>query len=196
MTEKFILTLHVNVAALKAEFEFLREPDRVQKNITFLDEQKNKQQGKLSSADGNHLFCFWDRHPFDWKGLPCPLRKEYEPKTVTYESGVNGFKYMIPDSLNEQGALRCVDYFCSGECCLAYIEENAADPRFVDSKVLLFEMLGKSCKPAPSFRLLTPYGGSLSIDQFRGQFCNKHFTLEGILTKPVYYLYKENYRLN
>jgi hypothetical protein len=196
--EKFIFSLHVDLNLLKTEFDFLKVKNQqsFEKHVTFLDEQKTKHHGKISTAQGDGLYCFWDRHPFSWKGVACPLRKDYTAKHITYESKINGSKYVISDVLSvTDGVYRTVDHFCSTECCLAFIEDNPKDPKFVDSKNLLFEISGKSCNAAPSWRLLNPYGGCLTIEQFREQFCNKTFVLEGVITKPLYFVYRESYHL-
>lgn len=196
--QKFVFTLHVDIKSVKSEFDFLyfSAPKNIEKQVTFLDEHKTKHHAKVSTARGEGLYCFWDRHPFDWKGISCPLRKQYKPIQITYESGINKSKYTITDTLSvEQGIYVTVDNFCSGECCLAYIEQNSTDPKFIDSKILLFEMIGKPCNSAPSWRLLIPYGGCLTIEQFREQFCNKMLVLEGVISEPLYYIYRESYHL-
>lgn len=196
-TEKFVFFLKLDVDALYAEFEFIQKLglgyEKVDKAVTFLDENKNKHQGSISFSQGR-LHCFWDRHPFDWEGFLCPLEKVYEPSLEIYKSSINGAKYAIQDILSTKKFHYLTDgYFCSVECRLAFIEDNMSDPRFINSKILAFEMAGRPCKPAPSWRLLEVYGGSYQIAQFRDLFCNKTFEKEALITKPVYYVYRESF---
>jgi hypothetical protein len=62
--------------------------------------------------------------------------------------------------------------FCSPECCLAFInneKSKAGGSKYIDSERLLHSMLGltKRILPANHYRLLEPYGGKLTIEQFR-----------------------------
>lgn len=198
-SEKFIFCLTLNVEALYAEFEFIQKLslgyEKVDKAVTFLDENKNRHQGSISFSQGK-LHCFWDRHPFDWEGYTCPIEKVYEPILESYKSSINGSKYSIQDTLSTTKCHYLTDgYFCSEECRLAFIEDNLSDPRFMNAKILAFEMAGRPCKAAPSWRLLEAYGGSYQIDQFRELFCHKTFEREAVITKPVFYVFKEHFHI-
>lgn len=196
-TEKFIFNLTINLDAIYREFEFIQKIhlgyDKVEKSVTFLDEHKNKHHGHISFSQGSQ-HCFWDRHPFEWQGIMCPLERVYESSLHTYKSDINGANYIIQDTLStDTSYYRSDGYFCSEECRLAYIEDNLHNPKFIDAKNLAFGIAGKKCNPAPSWRLLQVYGGSYTIDKFRELFCNKTFELEAVLTKPLFYVYSEHY---
>ncbi len=196
-TEKYIFHLSIDVEKFYESFDFARDlkTSRTTKEITVFDEYKNKHEAKISSAAPDQ-FCYWDRHPFAWKGICCPLRKEYEPILKVYKSNINDSTYSIQDSINTtKNTYISEDYFCSPECVLAYIEDNSTNPKFIDSKELLFEIIGKEVLPAGSWRLLKPYGGIMSIDEFRRSFRNKSFELEAIVFKPEFFIYKESYHL-
>ena len=66
--------------------------------------------------------------------------------------------------------------FCSFNCVYAYILENNTNIEYIYSTSLLAEMYQELFKqefdimPAPNWRLLIQYGGSLTIDEFREQF--------------------------
>ena len=66
--------------------------------------------------------------------------------------------------------------FCSFNCAYAFIQNNQGNPEYNLSKSLLIAMYEKlfgidfAIFPAPDWRLLTQYGGHLSIDEFREQF--------------------------
>lgn len=195
--DKHIFTLHINIDQFYKVFGFARQVDIVdaQKNVTFLDEYKSKQPAKISSCNvGQH--CFWDRHPFNWEGIQCPLRKEYQPNLKVYKSNINDNTYVIQDTLsNETAEYLTEGYFCSPECCLAYILDNVHNPAYIDSEALLYELTREKVRPAGSWRLLKEYGGSMSIEEFRGAFTSKLYTLEAVIYKPSYFVFKENYHL-
>lgn len=76
--------------------------------------------------------------------------------------------------------------FCSFPCCLAFINENKPkNPIYRDSECLLRQMCQSisTCtttntfqlQPAPSWRLLTSFGGHLSIHNFRKGFDNTNY---------------------
>ena len=70
--------------------------------------------------------------------------------------------------------------FCSFNCCMAFILDNKHNRIYDLSQMLLLKMYNDIVdskvndvvviKPAPHWRLLTEYGGSLSIKEFRGNF--------------------------
>ena len=65
--------------------------------------------------------------------------------------------------------------FCSFNCCKAYIDAHRQDGRYNMSGVLLMKLYNDLTNttsiariaPAPSWRVLKPYGGHLSIVEFR-----------------------------
>ena len=188
---KYTVRLHIDVETLCAEFAFVPQ---IQKQVTFFDEHKNKHQGQITLNNGTH--CFWDRHPFQWAGISCPVEAQYPVHTKTYVSDINGSKYSIQDSVSSETCTYIVDgLFCCGECCLAFILNNSHNPRYMNSKEMLFHLLRRKCEPAPSWRLLKAYGGSLTIEQFREACQNRTFALEGVLTHPLLFIYKESYHL-
>jgi hypothetical protein len=167
----------------------------IERRVTFLDEYKNKHEANVSFVQKG-LHCFWDRHSFSGTGVQCPLRKEYQPILNIYKSHINDTTYAIQDTINTNDAVYITkDNFCSGECCLAWIEDHSHDPSYVDSKSLLFEILGKEVKPAGSWLLLKEYGGPQTIEEFRKNFSNKRYDFEGIIYKPAFFIYKETYCL-
>lgn len=83
--------------------------------------------------------------------------------------------------------------FCSFNCCLAYIlePEHKRDPSYRHSEMLLLQMYndfqGENKKidniaeivPAPHWRLLTDFGGTLNIDKFRESFNKVQYVYHG-----------------
>jgi hypothetical protein len=72
--------------------------------------------------------------------------------------------------------------FCSFNCCMAYIQENKSiNPLYTNSEMLLLQMYNMTNNskenleivPAPDWRLLTDFGGHLTIEKFRESFNKK-----------------------
>jgi hypothetical protein len=91
--------------------------------------------------------CWWDKHNYDTPDVEMP------------ENYINGI-------------FNCTGKFCSWECMMAYnIDINDEN---VSKRISLIHMMHKktygNCryiKPAPSWKILTDFGGCISIDEFR-----------------------------
>lgn len=94
--------------------------------------------------------------------------------------------------------------FCSFNCCKAFIKDNKGHNNLYEhSEFLLcklyFDMYGVknvNINQAPHWRLLTDYGGHLTIEQFRENFNKSKFQYRGIirnteLFKPIATLFEE-----
>lgn len=96
--------------------------------------------------------------------------------------------------------------FCSFNCCKAFIGDNKHNILYDKSDNLLIKLYGdmntisnlKNIKinPAPSWRLLKEYGGTLSIEEFRNNFNKALYDFHGViksqnLFKPIGMLYEE-----
>lgn len=193
----------------------ISELQNYKQNVTIVDELKNSYHAKISliqiggggpgkSISGNELgndlpHCFWDRHPFATEPVYCPVNRVSKPKIKNYTSHVNGKQYKIQDSMQKVDSDQefSVDgTFCSVECCLAFIEDQQHDPLYQYSEYYLRDIYPFSeRKCAPHWRLLKPYGGNMSIEEFRKSFVNTVYSLEGVIYHPVCFLYKENYHL-
>jgi len=89
-------------------------------------------------------------------------------------------------SLESRGYYETDGVFCSFNCCMAYIEsiENRKNPLYRFSKTLLLKIFSDSdnfsgeskeeeeIMPAPHWRTLRCYGGTLEIEEFRKSFNN------------------------
>lgn len=173
-------------------------------NITFVDELKNTHHAKIStvteSIHGNKKFnCFWDRHPFHSdKIISCPIEKIHKPLIKNYISHINNKPYKIQDFTQETKfqEYHCDGVFCSVECCLAFIDENKHDPLYQNSEFYLSEIFSfTEHKRAPHWRLLTSYGGNMSIEEFRKSFMNTIYTFDGIVYNTISFIFRENYHL-
>jgi hypothetical protein len=95
--------------------------------------------------------------------------------------------------------------FCSFNCCKAFIKDNKHDNLYDHADNLLTKLYMDMNKtdikcvkinPAPSWRLLKEYGGSLEIEQFRENFNKSTYDFCGTIKlqsifKPVGMLYEE-----
>lgn len=165
-------------------------PKKKQIITSFMDEGKKQQEHVHTMTDmltGDILpsktssNCFWCRHQFDSHPIGCPIR------------------YI---------SQRCYDtdgIFCSFNCCLSWIIDNAHNPLYKESHTLLLNifrevnnnMLGTSLFPAPHWRMLKVYEGTLSITEFRESFNNIEYVDTKNLSRSLYmiptgYIYEKN----
>jgi hypothetical protein len=125
---------------------------------------------------GSH--CFWDRHIITSdKAVVCPIR--YKPKQIVkiYKSEISNDVYTIKENVPsdlQTGSFKVINeqyetdgLFCSLNCCLAFIKDNKHDIRYNHSEVLLYKNLKQTIVPAPHWRTLIEYGGTLTIKEFR-----------------------------
>jgi len=111
------------------------------------------------------------------------------PETI----GENSYEVDININKNEYYITDGV--FCSFNCAYAYILDNEQNPDYTLSKSLIINMYERLFEAeftifaAPNWRLLSQYGGHLTIDEFREQF-NKieYIDLENrFANKPIQY---------
>lgn len=146
--------------------------------------------------DKTCIHCFWCRHPFDSKPLGCPI--QYVPHRIVkdYYSEITKDNYVLRESITEDQLkgnkshfenynMKKIDrdyyitdgIFCSFNCCLAFIQDNHHDPLYRYSENLLSHIhvrtFGEHAQPiipAPSWRILNTYGGSIPIEDYRKNF--------------------------
>ena len=95
--------------------------------------------------------------------------------------------------------------FCSFNCLYAFILDNKRDPLYTHSEMLFFKMYkditGSTLSkilPAPHWRYLKEYGGSLDIHTFRNGFNRILYENHGIirnLNSPIGMLYEEHIKI-
>lgn len=171
------------------------------------------------------LNCFWCRHPFANAPIGCPIK--YVPNAVlqTHVSEITKEKYYIQQQITSteyQNASSTKDThylhndyyetdgcFCSFNCCLAFIQDNIHKAMYTQSQSLLMKMMVDlngvdaidKVTPAPSWRLLTVYGGTMDIQTFRDSFViyryddMEHTLSEIPRVSPVGHLFQEHYIL-
>ena len=194
------LTFDVDPVELIKEFPFLTEL-RPESLITFLDHTQSSQNGVLTGAGSSirNLRCFWCHHPMtdEKTAIWCPISEYNDGSTNTYTSLINGNVYTIVDHINDtsKSTVYTDGTFCSAPCCLAFINEHKHNPLYTNSEYLLKRRFPDEVRPAPHWRLLTCYGGPLTIEEFRARSTNSSFQYEGPQTRPVYFSFKSQYHL-
>jgi hypothetical protein len=160
--------------------------------------------------DKTDVKCFWCRHSFDCYPLGCPLKYVSSQLEKTYFSDITKDKYTIKENISrdkrnffqkninpkinilEREYYEVDGFFCSFNCCLAFINENKNDSLYKHSKNLLkkiyfdiFKIYPNNFHPSPSWRLLKDYGGKLSIEEFRKSFNKIEFVNMGLLRNSL-----------
>jgi hypothetical protein len=155
--------------------------------------------------------CFWCRNAFENKPVGCPIDYISDRIYKKYYSEITKNHYTLQETVtnsqleqieqipvnnftfehSEQSFYLVDGLFCSFNCCLAFIEENEHNPIYSKSKMYLnniyrelFPTVHHPITTAPSWRLLTDYGGELSIDDFRKNFYKVDFIEYNEFLKP------------
>jgi hypothetical protein len=199
------------------EFSYLDETKNKRKFIITLIDCTTKEKLKL-------VQCFWCRHSFDSTPLGCPIK--YVPHCIVkkYFSYITKDYYTIKEEISntrfeelkadiQDTELTVIqlaqnDYyetdgvFCSFNCCLAWIKDNPTNNLYINSIYLLHEIYNKcfdtqhQIQAAPHWRLLTGFGGHMSIYDFRSSFNkiiydNSHVIKTIPKTKPIGMVFEE-----
>lgn len=167
------------------------------------------------------ISCFWCRHPFRWIPIGCPVRYVNNQINKRYTSEITKEVYDIKENVPKRDIkkLRESDIkeveitgsnkehyetdgiFCSFNCCLSFIRDNKHNPIYDHSEYLLanmfYDALGTDSKiiPAPHWRLLSDYGGVLSIDDFRDSFNKVEYISTTIRISPIGMIFEKKYIL-
>lgn len=172
-------------------FSYLDESKKEHECVLTMVTKDNTQLPENTS-----IHCFWCRHSFVSKPLGCPI--QYVPHRVVkeYYSEITKDNYVLRESITEEQLKANKkhfekhemnqihrDYyvtdgiFCSFNCCLSFIQDNQHDPLYRYSENLLSHLHQKTFGehaqpiiPAPSWRILKTYGGSISIEEYRKNF--------------------------
>ena len=183
------------------------------------------------------LHCFWCRHSFHFRPIGCPIDFISDRMTKTYHSEITKDVYTLRENVTtmqrdqvqvevkeqqDRDAYRIKnDYkiqdrnyylmdglFCSFNCCLAFVKNNARNPLYVHSENYLtkiyFDIFGSNSTPlvpAPSWRLLKDYGGHMTIEEYRKNFYKvDYFSVDNMIipfpnSKPVGFLFEKQVKL-
>ncbi len=99
-------------------------------------------------------------------------------------------------SINRMNYYETDGVFCSFNCCIAYINdpENKRSPMYRHSEALLLQMYNtfvdknepihttQEIMPAPHWRMLIEFGGTLSLEEFRDSFNKILYTDHGVIS--------------
>jgi len=202
-------------------FSYLDESKKEHSCVLTMVQQKD--QEKMPETTVSH--CFWCRHGFEFRPLGCPLQYTPHRLVKNYYSEITKDNYTLRENISMQQCeenqdIYCVQQmemqdrnfyimdgvFCSFNCCLAFIQDNAKNPLYTYSHNLLtklyFDLFGEQAQPivpAPSWRLLKAYGGHLSIEEFRRNFYRiEYSSVENVLFprhKPISFLFEKQVRI-
>lgn len=158
------------------------------KIFCYIDEAKKNKKCHVSMYNElnnvlpqqTEISCYWCRHKFSSIPLGCPIKKEKE-------------RYIV-DGI-----------YCSFNCVLAHIS-STSNYLYEDSHRLLCNLykdifnieLSNKFKPAGDWRLLSEYGGTKTIEEFRDNFNRIEYkNLNNFILKipkqiPIGWLYEEN----
>lgn len=187
-------------------------------SVNFLDESKKNHICSVSmidfasSKDINILSynCYWCRNPFDTQPIGCPIRYISDQAVKRYRSEISRDVYTIKENVTSRRGeniedtrinINKKDYyltdgvFCSFNCCRSFIKENKHDSMYNTSDMLLLIMYNKSMNTknriidfAPHWRMLSEYGGNMSITEFRNSFTKTDYNAHGIVNNlPEYH---------
>ena len=178
-------------------------------SISFLDENKKHLKctasmvefsSKKTLPENTHVYCFWDKHPFQSRPLGCPIKFVNSMLEKSYTSHITKDKYYMKENITknkleyimqetkdqnshidiqpvENNYYLTYGIFCSFNCVLAFIKENNHDLFYRESFCLLHslyeDLTGEKVKkmtPSPHWRLLKNFGGPMTIEEYRKSF--------------------------
>ncbi len=174
--------------------------------ITMLNINNNRILPKNTSIN-----CFWCKNPHKWIPIGCPIRYVNNQIKKKYKSDITGDLYELHENIatrdltllkesknNDIEISGCdVEYyetygmFCSFNCVLAFIKDNKHNSFYMESENLLINMLhdmtGNIARliPAPHWTLLSDYGGTMTIDDFRDSFNKIEYISSNIHISPL-----------
>lgn len=181
------------------------DPDEKMETLSFMDEARKVHKCMLSKIDfqnSQDYCCFWDRYPLgnqSINSIGCPIVHVPNVISRTYFSEITKEKFMVKESVTTNQIISPDIYvklepndfyetdgiFCSFNCCLAFIRENKHNILYKNSELLLFrihnDFFGNTkVYPAPSWRILKMFGGTVDIVSFRQNFSKVDYEGKGI----------------
>jgi len=214
ISKKFNIVISLNNKTLLTELD-----DTTVETISFLDETKRLHNcSNISKFDDitKHYKCFWCRYPFISIPIQCPIKFVstqiqrtilYHNKHYVLKENINRHNIDLneDDTLsfsNDKSYYETDGIFCSFNCCQAWINDNKHKSEYDNSTYLLRKMykdmtgnITDNIKPAPNWRLLSDYGGNLTIEEFRSNFTKFDYIFHGtilsnVLYNPYNYIYE------
>lgn len=188
-------------------------------SLNYIDETRKVHSCLISKIDftnGKKYSCYWCRHTATYPPLACPIK--YVPNVIsrTYFSEITKDRFSVKESVYSGQSidpdidvkLEKNDYcesdgiFCNdGSCLYAFILENKKNPLYVDSEYLFLRFMREigatKINPAPHWRMLEEYGGTLSIEKFRENCRKIEYEPKGICRpfKSIGHAFEEKIKL-
>ena len=146
------------------------------------------------------ISCYWCKHSFSTSPIGCPVSYLSNKVTKVYHSEITKDEYKITDNITKKrkkmlknlmekhnSQFEILDnhsnYFivdgiyCSFNCCMSFIKSQMNSDFYKLSESLLYTMYNNifdsrlnNILPAPNWKLLTKFGGPLTITDFRNSF--------------------------
>ena len=201
--KKYIFTLPftASITSLFQENEILQtkkvtDVEEIVNTFSYTDETRRFHKcivSMIADFKNQEYNCYWCRHPFKSVAIGCPVK--YIPTTSvrTYFSEMTKSNFSVKESIcinqlvepNAAVEISDNDYyetdgiFCSPNCLFAFIIDNKKNPLYIDSESLFYRLCPDKVLPAPHWRLLTVYGGTLTIAAFRDGFSKMQYEDRG-----------------
>lgn len=180
----------------------------------------------ITSQKIKSVNCFWCKHPFSSNPIGCPIKYVNSNILQTHISEITKEKYTLQRQISRDDTLKLLSQkpnknikliqknyyetdgcFCSFNCCLSFINDNVHNILYINSNHLLMRMYMDTFStnkiptfhPAPSWRLLSDYGGFMSIDEFRNSFINCAYISKDMHINyipkvlPIGHIFEEHY---
>lgn len=165
-------------------------------NVSMIDYTSKKKVNML------RYNCFWCKNPFDCQPIGCPTKYVSNQVFRKYHSHISKDTYTIKENVTTERMMSLDDekftpihtgeyyetdgIFCSFNCCQSYINDNKHIRLYDKSHMLLVKMYNDLMDtknaiitPAPHWRTLEHYGGTLNIVQFRDSFNKIEYEYHG-----------------
>lgn len=191
--------------------------------VSMIDFNSNR---KLKTLKNYNCFWDNHPIPLDIHPIGCPIKYVHHQLIKTYFSEISKDSYTIKEDISdhklneikkdinitsnpeikilENGYYITDGCFCSFNCAKAYILSNKHNTMFENSQYLLLKMYNEMYNkkitkiiPAPSFRILKPFGGNTDIYDFRSNFNKIDYSDHGIIipnNKSLGFLYESSYK--
>lgn len=196
---------------------FLDESKKIRKcTVSMIDFRSGSEFFRKANKPSYN--CFWDKNalPENCSPIGCPIKYIASRATKSYISEISKERYSITEPITEKRrkelgkrgdkriSIEKKDYyetdgiFCSFNCCLAFIQdpENKHNPLYRHSETLLLKMYmdfngenPTSIIPAPSWRTLICFGGTLTIEKYRESFNKIQYISHGMYSSG--YLFED-----
>ena len=170
--------------------------DEIINTFSYTDETRKLHKcivSKIGDFKSKVYNCYWCRHPFKTVALGCPIKYVPNVSTRTYYSEMTKSNFSVKENVcknqtfsdnsdietTENDFFETDGIFCSPNCLYTFIKDNKKNPLYIDSEALFYRICTEKLLPAPHWRLLEVYGGTLTIEKFREGFSKMQYEERG-----------------